>query len=105
MAGGVCLYSGGADVNTLTWHSKTCRRPPRRRRPTALSSVIRTVKEEFFDLALRQTFYDSVAALQADFNAWLVHYNTERPHRGYRNMGRRPIDTVNLFQGNVRNEG
>lgn len=59
---------------------------------------IRTVKEEFFELALRQTFYDSVAALQADLDAWLVHYNTERPHRGYRNMGRRPIDTVNLFQ-------
>ena len=66
---------------------------------------IRTVKEEFFELALRQTFYDSVAALQADLDAWLVHYNTERPHRGYRNMGRRPIDTVNLFHENVRKEG
>ena len=66
---------------------------------------IRTVKEEFFDLALRQTFYDSVAALQADLDAWLVHYNTERPHRGYRNMGRRPIDTVILFQQIVKEEG
>ncbi|WP_267931636.1 DDE-type integrase/transposase/recombinase, partial [Cereibacter sphaeroides] len=30
-------------------------------------------------------------------HAWLVHYNTERPHLGYRNMGRRPIETVMLF--------
>jgi hypothetical protein len=24
----------------------------------------------------------------------LFHYNTERPHLGYRNMGKRPLDTV-----------
>jgi transposase InsO family protein len=63
---------------------------------------IRTVKEEFFEVVFRQKFFESVAALQADLDAWLVHYNTERPHRGYRNMGRRPIDTVNLFQETVR---
>ena len=45
-----------------------------------------------------------MAALQADLDTWLVHYNTERPHRGYRNMGRRPIDTVNLFQETVKRE-
>ena len=27
----------------------------------------------------------------------VIHYNTERPHLGYRNMGRRPIDTVISF--------
>ena len=27
-------------------------------------------------------------------DTWLQHYNYERPHRGYRNMGRRPIETV-----------
>ena len=40
--------------------------------------------------------------LQADLDAWLVHYNTERPHLGYRNMGRRPVETVMSF---VRQEG
>ena len=45
---------------------------------------------------------DSVDALQADLDAWLVHYNTERPHLGYRNQGRRPIETINQF---VRQEG
>lgn len=63
----------------------------------------RTAKEECFEVALRETFYESVDALQADFDRWLVHYNTERPHRGYRNMGRRPIDTINAYL-NVREE-
>ena len=31
--------------------------------------------------------------LQVDLNEWLEHYNTERPHRGCRNMGKRPIET------------
>ena len=46
---------------------------------------------------LRENLYDSVEALQADLDAWLVHYNTERPHLGYRNMGRRSIKTVMAF--------
>jgi len=56
-----------------------------------------TVLDEFFRVTMRETFYDSVEALQADLDAWLVHYNTERPHLGYRNMGRRPIETVMSF--------
>lgn len=56
-----------------------------------------TVLDEFFRVKLRETFYDSVEALQVDLDAWLVHYNTERPHLGYRNMGRRPIETVMSF--------
>ncbi|PJN92663.1 IS481 family transposase, partial [Amaricoccus sp. HAR-UPW-R2A-40] len=42
-------------------------------------------------------FHDTVEALQADLDPWLVHYNTERPHLGYRNMGRWPIETVRSF--------
>lgn len=57
----------------------------------------RTVLDEFFRTAFRTKFYESVEALQADLDQWLIHYNTERPHQGYRNMGRRPIDTVQLF--------
>jgi transposase InsO family protein len=56
-----------------------------------------TVLEEFFRPALRERFYESVEALQADLDAWLVHYNRERPHLGYRNQGRRPWDTIELF--------
>lgn len=56
-----------------------------------------TVLDEFFRVKMRETFYDSVDTLQADLDAWLVHYNTERPHLGYRNMGRRPAETVTSF--------
>jgi transposase InsO family protein len=61
-----------------------------------------TVLDEFFRVKMRETFYESVEAMQADLDAWLVHYNTERPHLGYRNMGKRPIDTVMSF---VSHEG
>jgi transposase InsO family protein len=56
-----------------------------------------TVLEEFFKPALHAKLYEGVEALQADLDAWLVHYNRERPHLGYRNQGRRPWETVELF--------
>ena len=34
----------------------------------------------------------AVVAMEADLNSWLHHYNIERPHLGYRNQGRRPIE-------------
>ena len=56
-----------------------------------------TVLDEFFRVKMRETFYETVEALQADLDAWLVHHNAERPHLGYRNQGRRPIETINQF--------
>jgi len=56
-----------------------------------------TILNEFFRMKMRETFYETVEALQADLDAWLVHYNTQRPHLGYRNQGRRPIETVMSF--------
>lgn len=56
-----------------------------------------TLLDEFFRIKMRETFYETVEALQADLDRWLVHYNTERPHLGYRNQGRRPIETINQF--------
>jgi transposase InsO family protein len=65
----------------------------------------RTVLDEFFRIAFRKKLYESVEVLQVDLDAWLVHYNTERPHQGYRNRGRRPIETIDQFLStNVRNE-
>jgi transposase InsO family protein len=57
----------------------------------------RTVPDEFFRTAFRTKFYESVEQLQADLDEWLAYYNNERPHQGYRNIGQRPIDTINLF--------
>lgn len=54
----------------------------------------RTVLDEFFRLAFRSKMYESVEALQADLDTWLVYYNTERTHQGYRNRGRRPMDVI-----------
>lgn len=56
----------------------------------------RTVLDEFFRQAFRTTFYDSVEALQGDLDKWLRYYNYERPHQGYRNLGKRPFDTLKL---------
>ena len=53
----------------------------------------RTVLDEFFRPSFRTHFYESVEALQTDLDKWLLYYNYERPHQGYRNMGKRPFDT------------
>lgn len=62
----------------------------------------RTAKEEFFDIALRQKLYTSEEELQKDLDEWLKHYNYERPHQGYRNMGRRPIETIENFNKQIK---
>lgn len=82
------------------------------RRPQSNGFVerfIRTVKEEFIGPAFRTNLYSSVDQLQQDFDKWLHEYNYERPHRGYRNMGKRPFDTVKKFisknKKTVRHQG
>ena len=67
------------------------------RRPQSNGFVERfngTVQAEFFDLTFRTKLYTAIEQLQVDLDQWLVHYNTERPHQGYHNMGRRPFDTI-----------
>lgn len=54
----------------------------------------RTVLDEFFREAFRKKLYASVDELQTDLDEWLEYYNHQRPHRGYRNMGKRPIETL-----------
>jgi transposase InsO family protein len=56
----------------------------------------RTILDEFFRTAFRNKLYSTVDELQIDLDIWLNHYNYERPHRGYRNMGRKPIETFKL---------
>lgn len=63
----------------------------------------RTVLDEFFRPAFRTKFYDNVEALQNDLDVWLVHYNTGRAHQGYRNMGKRPMDTIQDYLKTVQN--
>ncbi len=82
------------DLNGLE-HRRTRVRTPRTN--GFVERFIGTVLDEFFRVKMRETFYETVDALQTDLDAWLVHYNTERPHLGYRNIGRRPIETVMSF--------
>ena len=56
----------------------------------------RTVLDEFFRTAFRKRLYESLGALQEDLDTWLQEYNYKRPHRDYRNQGRRPIETFEL---------
>ncbi len=70
------------------------------RRPQTNGFVERfheTIKDEFFAIKFREQLYESVEALQADLDEWLHYYNYERPHQGYRNRGRRPFDTLQVF--------
>jgi transposase InsO family protein len=58
----------------------------------------RTALDEFFRIALRKKVYRKVEELQKDLNEWLNHYNYERPHQGYRNMGKRPAETLGVIK-------
>jgi hypothetical protein len=57
----------------------------------------RTLLDAHFRIMGRTRFYESVDEMQPDLDAYLVSYNTERPHPGYRNMGRRSVETVMSF--------
>jgi len=65
----------------------------------------RTALDEFFREAFRNKLYESVEVLQRDLDEWLHYYNRERPHQGYRNMGRRPIERIEDYLETVREEG
>lgn len=47
----------------------------------------RTVQEEFFGVAFRKTFFESLDQLQNDLDAYVTFYNRERAHQGYRTQG------------------
>jgi hypothetical protein len=63
----------------------------------------RTLKEEFFAVAFRKTFYESVEHLQADLDQYLNFYNRQRAHQGYRTQGRTPYQAF-LDGANKREE-
>lgn len=91
---------------SLALTDSTHKRPKVRHPPTTgcVERFQRTAKEAFFAMARRETFYASVEALQSDFDRWLMHDHTERPHQGYRNLGKRPIETVHADSASVRKE-
>jgi transposase InsO family protein len=59
---------------------------------------IRTVKEEFFRSRVSRLQFTTLEELQAALDDWLHAYNHDRPHQGYRNMGRRPRETIDAYK-------
>ncbi len=53
----------------------------------------RTVQNEFYAIAFRKKIYTSIEQLQADLDAWMNHYNTERTHSGNYCFGKTPMQT------------
>jgi len=53
----------------------------------------KTMQDEFYATAFRKTLYTSLEQLQADLDAWLEDYNTQRPHSGKYCFGKTPIQT------------
>lgn len=50
----------------------------------------RTLLDEHFRIMGRKKFYESVDEMQKDLDAYLLHYNTKRPHQGRNMKGRTP---------------
>jgi transposase InsO family protein len=53
----------------------------------------KTMKQEFFETAMRKKIYSSIESLQQDLDAWLHNYNYERPHSGRYCYGKTPMQT------------
>ena len=50
----------------------------------------RTLLDEHFRVAGRKKWYEAIEEMQKDLDAYLVHYNTKRPHQGRNMKGRTP---------------
>jgi len=51
----------------------------------------RTVQNEFYTTAFRKEIYTSIEQLQADLDAWMNSYNTQRTHSGKYCFGKTPM--------------
>jgi transposase InsO family protein len=64
------------------------------RRPQSNGFVERfhkTILDEHFRIQGRSKWYESVEQMQVDLDAYLVKYNTQRPHQGRNMNGKTPI--------------
>jgi transposase InsO family protein/transposase-like protein len=64
------------------------------RRPQSngfIERLHRTLLDEHFRIKGREKFYESVAEMQADLDAYFVTYNTKRPHQGRGMSGMTPL--------------
>jgi transposase InsO family protein len=74
-------------------HSKTKVRHPQSN--GICERLHRTMQDEFYAITFRKKIYQEMDTLQADLDAWLNHYNNERPHSGRYCFGKTPMQTFN----------
>jgi transposase InsO family protein len=69
-------------------HSKTKVRSPQTN--GICERFHKTILQEFYQVALRKSLYNELAALQKDLDDWLDYYNNQRTHQGKIYYGRSP---------------
>lgn len=53
----------------------------------------KTMKNEFFDVAMRKKIYTQIDDLQRDLDSWLYYYNHDRTHSGKYCYAKTPMQT------------
>lgn len=81
------LYLAIEDVD----HTRTKAKSPQTN--GIVERLHKTMLNEFYRIAFRKKIYHSIDELQADLDAWVRTYNTERPHQGRWCYGKTPMQT------------
>ena len=82
------LYLAVNDIE----HSKTKAKSPQTN--GICERFHKTVLQEFYQVTFRKKIYWDLESLQADLDAWLMYYNTDRTHQGKMCCGRTPMQTL-----------
>ncbi len=69
------------------------RRSPGTRKPTGVSRGSTRRWEEFYKAAFRKKLYKTIEEIQADLDAFMEWYNSERTNHGRYCQGRTPMQT------------
>ncbi len=71
----------------------------------AVERLHQTIQNEFYEVAFRKKLYRTLDEIQADLDAFMTYYNTERTHQGRYCQGRTPFQTftdgLELYQRHV----
>lgn len=81
------LYLAIEDID----HSKTKARSPQTN--GICERFHKTIKDEFYSIAFRKKFYNSLETLQQDLDLWIKDYNESRTHSGKYCFGKTPMQT------------
>lgn len=54
----------------------------------------KTILNEFYQVAFRKNWYQTIESLQKDLDEWMQYYNNERTHQGKMCCGRTPMETL-----------